>query len=234
MHGRVARGETDESGHADIIGIFVFDMLLAAERMHDRALQCLGKLHQRRMRTGTAAAAEQRDALGTIEEIRERLQLVGLRHDRRRRQRKPARRRLRALGRRAEGDVAGHGDHGDAAQTYRCTDRILQHIRELARIRDQLAIMTAFAEQVLRMGFLEIAAADLGRRNLRRDRQHGNTAAMRVEQAVDQMQIARTAGARADRKAAGHLGFTGGRKGCDLLVPDMDPFDGTRDGAAPR
>ena len=42
VHGRVARREADEAGHADIVGVVVFDMLLAAERMHDRALQGLG------------------------------------------------------------------------------------------------------------------------------------------------------------------------------------------------
>ncbi len=86
--------------------------------------------------------------------------------------------------------------------------------------------MAAFAEQVLRMGLLEVTAADLRGRDLRGDRQHGDAAAMRVEQAVDQMQIAGAAGARAHRKAPGHLGFAGGGEGGDLLVADMDPFDG--------
>ena len=64
VHGGIAGGKADEAGHADVIGIVVFDMLLAAERMHDRALQRLGELHQAVMRPGAAAAAEQRDPLG--------------------------------------------------------------------------------------------------------------------------------------------------------------------------
>ncbi|MHC2687110.1 hypothetical protein ACVJDU_008674 [Bradyrhizobium diazoefficiens] len=226
VHGGIARGEADEPGHADIVGIFVFDVLLAAERMHDRALQGLRKLHQRRMRAGAATAAEQGDALGAVQEVRERLQLIGLRHDFRRRQREPPRRRQRAPRRIAERDVAGHGDDGDAAQAHGRTNGVLDHERQLARIRDQLAIMAAFPEQVLGMGFLKVAAADFGRRNLRRDRQHGDAAAMRVEQAVDQMQIARAAGTCADRKASGHLGFAGGCERRNLLMPDVDPFDG--------
>jgi len=48
-----------KSGHADIIGISYSTCSLPPSACTDRALQCLGKLHQRRMRTGTAAAAEQ-------------------------------------------------------------------------------------------------------------------------------------------------------------------------------
>ena len=35
----VARRETDQAGHADIIGIFVFQMFLAAEGVDDRRFQ---------------------------------------------------------------------------------------------------------------------------------------------------------------------------------------------------
>lgn len=37
-HRVVARGETDEAGHSDVIGIVIFDKLLAAERVDDRRL----------------------------------------------------------------------------------------------------------------------------------------------------------------------------------------------------
>jgi hypothetical protein len=44
-------------------------MVLAAERVHDRSLERLGKPHQAVMRAGAAAAAEQRDALGVVQEF---------------------------------------------------------------------------------------------------------------------------------------------------------------------
>src|SRR5262249_45760455 len=88
-----------------------------------------------------------------------------------------------------------------------------------------LAIMAAFPEQVLRMGLLEIAAADLGRWDLSRDRKHRHSAPMGVEQAVDQMQIAGTAGAGTDRELARDVGFARSRKRRHFLVPDMHPFD---------
>ena len=59
------------------------------------------------------------------------------------------------------------------------------------------------------------------------DRQHRRTTAVSVEQAIDEMKIARTAGTRADRKTAGDLRFTRGRKGCDLLVTNVNPVNCT-------
>ncbi len=69
MHRRIAGRETDEAGHADIIGIIELDMVLAAERVNDRALERLGQPHQPVMRAGAAAAAEQRDAVGAVQEF---------------------------------------------------------------------------------------------------------------------------------------------------------------------
>ena len=77
----IAGREADEAGHADIVGIVVFDVLLAAERVDDRALQRLGELHQRRVRAGAAAAAEQRDALGVVQQRGQRVELVVRRPD---------------------------------------------------------------------------------------------------------------------------------------------------------
>ena len=48
---------------------------------------------------------------------------------------------------------------------------------------------------------------------------------MTVEQPVDEMQIARSAAARADRELAGQMRLGAGREGRDLLVPDMEPLD---------
>jgi hypothetical protein len=44
-------------------------MFLAAKRVHDRALESFRKLHEAVVGTGTAATAEQRDALGGVQEI---------------------------------------------------------------------------------------------------------------------------------------------------------------------
>ena len=65
----------------------------------------------------------------------------------------------------------------------------LQHARQLFRVGNQLAIVAAFAKQLLRMRFLEVAAADFAGRNGAAIASTGNTVAVAVEQAVDQVQV---------------------------------------------
>ena len=62
-----------------------------------------------------------------------------------------------------------------------------QQPRDLVGHAGLLAVHAALAEQLLRMGLLEIAPADLLPRDVRRDRQHRHPAPVRVEQAVDQV-----------------------------------------------
>ena len=60
---------------------------------------------------------------------------------------------------------------------------------------------------------------------MRGDAEHGNARAVAVEQAVDEVQIARPAAAGADRELTRQMRLGAGREGGDLLVPDMDPLD---------
>src|SRR5258708_37873545 len=73
------------------------------------------------------------------------------------------------------------------------------------------------------MGFLEIARANLGRRNVSRDRHHGQARAVAVEQTIDQVQVARTATSGADRETTCDMRVRAGRERGDFLVPDMQP-----------
>ena len=73
------------------------------------------------------------------------------------------------------------------------------------------------------MGLLEIVGADLGRGDLRRDRHHRHARAMAIEQAIDEMQIARTAASGADREVAGDMGVGACGEGRDLFMPHMQP-----------
>src|SRR6516165_3738265 len=85
--------------------------------------------------------------------------------------------------------------------------------------------MTAFLEEIFRMRLLEIAAANFGGGNLRGDTEHGNTRAVTVKQAVDEVQVARSATAGANGELTREMGFGAGRERGDLFVPHMDPFD---------
>ncbi len=92
-------------------------------------------------------------------------------------------------------------------------------------MRHQLAIVAAIAEQVVRLGLLEVAAADFGGRNMRSDRQHRNPRALAIVKPVDEMQIARAARARAHRELSGQRRLGSGRERRGLLVADVHPFD---------
>src|SRR5258707_15423736 len=92
-------------------------------------------------------------------------------------------------------------------------------------MRDQLAIMTALRKEMFRMRLLEIITADFAARNLRRNRKHRNTAAMRVVKPVDEMQIAGPTAAGAHREASGQMRFRTCSERSGLLMPDWYPLD---------
>jgi hypothetical protein len=52
---------------------------------------------------------------------------------------------------------------------------------------------------------------------------HRHMAAVAVEQAVDQMQIARTAASRANGESSGDSGFGTGGEGCHFLMANVHP-----------
>src|SRR5262245_16733736 len=83
----------------------------------------------------------------------------------------------------------------------------------------------AFLEKRLRVGFLKIAAANLGRRDLRGDCEHRDSRTVTIEQTVDEMEIARPAAARAYGQRAGQMRLGAGCECGDLLVPHMEPLD---------
>src|SRR5215467_6174799 len=104
-------------------------------------------------------------------------------------------------------------------------NRHLQGARHLIGAGDQVAKMAALLEQLLRVRLLEVAGADFRRRDLGGDCQHRQARAVAVEETVDEMEIAGSAAAGADCELTREVGFARGGKRCDLLVPDMNPFD---------
>jgi hypothetical protein len=74
------------------------------------------------------------------------------------------------------------------------------------------------------MRLLEVPAADLLSRDVGGDGQHRHPAPVGVEQAVDEVEVARPAARRTDRKIAGDRRLSGGAEGRRLLVADMGPL----------
>ena len=91
--------------------------------------------------------------------------------------------------------VAGHHEHGDAPLFDGRAHRNFQQSRHLVGAEDHFAEDAAVAEQFGGPGFLEVLAADLVARDVRGDREHGNPAAVRIVEPVDQVHVAGAAAA---------------------------------------
>ena len=222
LHGPVPGREAQQAGHADVVGVVVLDELLAAQRVNDGRLERASELDELVVGAAAAGAGQDRDPLGGIERLRRGGQLVvgGANHRRGRRDHgQPC-----VMTRAVQEDLAGHHHDRDAAAFDRMTHRDLQDPRQLLGHADQLGVDAALAEKLLGMGLLEIAAADLLARDVRRDRQHGDPAAVRVEQAVDEMQVPGTTTGGAYGQLPGHRRLAGGRERRCLLVAHVLPY----------
>jgi hypothetical protein len=85
--------------------------------------------------------------------------------------------------------------------------------------------MAAFLEQVLRVGLLEVAAADLAGREMRGNTEHRHARPVTIEQPVDEMQVAGPAAAGANRELPGQMRLGAGGEGAGLFVAHMHPLD---------
>jgi hypothetical protein len=122
-------------------------------------------------------------------------------------------------------DVARNHDHGHTAFENRRAHCAVQDLRHLCGVGNQFDEVAAFLEQLLRMRFLEVIQADFRRRNMRCNGQHRHLIAVRIEQAVDQMEVTRPTTARADREFAGGCGIRASRERRDFFVAHMQPLN---------
>src|ERR1700723_756110 len=85
--------------------------------------------------------------------------------------------------------------------------------------------MAALPEKVFRMSLLEISTPDFGARNLRRDCQNGDAAALAIVKAVDQVQVSGPAASGAYSQFAGEMRLCARReRGC-LLIASANPLN---------
>jgi len=84
--------------------------------------------------------------------------------------------------------------------TTTATPRFVRAVRiamptlsHLLRLRNQFAVIAAVFEQMLRVCLLKVAASYLMTRNLRRNRKYRHTISMAIEEAIDEVKIARAA-----------------------------------------
>ena len=227
----VAGAVAEQPAHPDVVGVVVLDPLLAAERVADRRLDLLGELQHLGARVAGARPDEERHGAGPRStcsaSASTRSRAGTTTEDGATRSPVPV------------GWAAGSADTSpgttitdDPAVGQRGLDRDPLQARHLVRRGDQLDPRRALGEQRRRVGLLEVGGADLGRRDVRGDRQHRRAGAVRVVEAVDEVGVARPAAARADRELPGQLGLGRGGERGGLLVVDVDPVDPALVGAA--
>ncbi len=220
----IAGAEADESGESDVVGVVVLDVLLAAQGVDDGSLERRGGGDEFVVRFLASGAGEDGDLLSCIENVCGLAELfvvgtkdgsgiwmgsTGLLLTASWRKISPGMTRTATAG---AGDGGAHGD--------------LEQARHLFGDADHLAVVAALFEEILRMGLLKVAGADLVAGDMCGDGEDGNTAAVAVEEAVDEVQVAGTAAGGADGERAGEVGFGSGGEGSDLFVADVRPLEG--------
>ena len=217
----VAGGESEQTGHAYVVGIVGFDEFLTAHRMDDRGLELLGDGEQLIMGAFGAGTGEDRRLLALVECLGRGFDL-GLRGDHVRRV------GLDHLGGGidvGQTDVTGDDEDGHAALLDGFAHGDAQQSGHLLGRGDVLDVDAAVTEQLGRVGLLEVVRADLVTGDLGGDGQHGNPRTLGVEEPVDEVEVAGSAAAGADREFTGQGGLAAGGEGSGLLVADVNPFE---------
>jgi hypothetical protein len=136
------------------------------------------QVHHLGVRTAYSGAAKQRDGPGGVEPFSQFADLLAGRDHRAHRGRESA--APSGMGRRPVREVAGQHEHGHTTAANSMPDRDAGQPWHLRRLADQLAEVTALAEQPLGMRLLEEPGSDLLRRDLRGDGQHRHPGTVRV------------------------------------------------------
>lgn len=92
-------------------------------------------------------------------------------------------------------------------------------------MRNGLAVVTALGKQVLWLRFLEVGASHFIARDLRRNGEHRNTAALAIVQPVYQVQIAGAAAPRTNSEFSCEVRFGASGECRGLLMPYMNPLN---------
>src|SRR5580704_2110269 len=85
--------------------------------------------------------------------------------------------------------------------------------------------MAAPGEDLFRISLLKVSTPDFSARNLRRDGQNGDAAALTIVKAIDQVHVSRPAASSAYRQFTREMCLCPGReRGC-LLMAHANPLD---------
>ena len=105
---------------------------------------------------------------------------------------------------------------------------ILRIFWQLLGVVDDTDVVTASCKDGLGIRLLKILRAYFDAGDLRRNSQHRHAAALTIVQAVDEMQIARSAAAGAHGQCLRQVRFGPRSKGGDLFMSDVHPLQRAR------
>ena len=229
VHALRGRAVAQQARHAHVEGVVVLDEVLAAQGVADRSLERVGQGDDLVVGALNARAGENRDLVRLVEERRRLVDVLRVRGQRRRARGRVGGNVLDGL---EVGDVSGQRDDGDASQADRVADRGVHGARGLRGRGDELVVHRALFEDAVRVRLLEVGGADLDARDVRGNGQDGRARAVRVVQAVDEVQVAWAARARAHGELACELSLGRSRERRRLLVAHVNPVDAALLGAA--
>ena len=219
--GRTAPAE--QAGHPDGGRVVGLEHVLAAVGVRHRGVQGAREPEHLLARVAGALAAVDGDLLGPRDEL-DRLVEGGLGRPHHRTVGEDRVRKHRVVDR-LGGHVAGQDDHPDPALEDRGLQGELGDPGHLRGRRHQADVVGAPGEDRIRVGLLEVAAADLGAGDVRRDREDRRAVALAVVEPVQQVQAARAGRAEHRGRAARDLGVRAGGEGARLLVADVHELD---------
>ena len=222
VHALRGRAVAQQARHAHVEGVVVLDEVLAAQRVADWGLERVCQGDDLVVSALNAGASENGDLVGLVQEGRGLFNVGGVGSKRRRARGRIGGNMLNGL---EVGDVSGQRDDRDASQADRVADRGVHGARGLRRGGDELVVDRALLEDAVRVRLLEVGGADLDARDVRGNGQDGRARAVRVVQAVDEVQVARAARARAHGELARELSLGRSRERRRLLVTDVNPVD---------
>ena len=183
-HCVIAGRESEQSCHAHVEGVIVLDELFSAHRMYDGSLQLAGEHDQLVVRSGATRAAKDGYSPRPVQKVREDVDFV--------RQRDTPMAvdpekciRGASLDGISQGHISWQRNHCNATARDCSLHRDFKNAGHLLRLRDQLAVMAALREEMLRAGLLKISTPDFSAGNLCSDGKDGNAAAMAVVEPID-------------------------------------------------
>src|SRR6266436_8361246 len=120
--------------------------------------------------------------------------------------------------------IPGQHNHGNSTLRDCRLNGCFQDARHLFGVGDELAVVAALREDMLRVSLLEVSAANLPTRNMCGDSEYGDTVPLTVVEAINQMHVPGPAAPGAHRQFPREMRFRARSKSRHLFMPHVHPL----------